>query len=231
MHKQNMRNAVLAAVICILSVGCSSMNESGNSKFAMNVEYVNDDNEVISRPDLPQRVIVQFTVIPGAIWGRPLTDSQYLDVTDIGSALNADLSDLHAKIEPFATPLLDTEANEGLVITPKETKLARFGTFTYDFETQDSLGGTGFGSADPEIYGLVLTYFDRPAEIKAVKTENGDTSEFDIKVKKKGLVWLKITKLRKNFYLYTVHEFIGNEFLFIRPRTPDPKEAKQDLSA
>tara|TARA_R110000850_G_C9990205_1_gene466941 strand:- start:828 stop:1388 length:561 start_codon:yes stop_codon:yes gene_type:complete len=181
----------------------------------MNAEF-----EVVSRPDLPQEVVVQFTIIPGGLYGIPLTDSQYLDVIQIGSSINADFRDLERRIASFATPMLNTEANMGLSISPKETRLARFGTFTYDLNTREGLGTTGFGSPDPEIFALVLTYFDRAAEIRGIQNIEGEIADFNINVERAGLVWLKVKKKSKDHFSYSVLETPSGAFLLIQPQEP-----------
>lgn len=204
-------------LVVLFLAGCSSIQQFNNNLPSIKVEYVNSENVVVSRSDLPQKVIVEFNVIPGAIWGRPLSYSQYLDVVGVGSSLNTSFPELLEKIKTYATPMLNSEANYGLEISPKDTRLARFGTFTYDVESKENIGGTGFGSPDPKIYALVLTYFDRPAELIGMQDMYGEIAEFDIEVRNEGLVWLKVERLSPNHYLYTVHEMVGDEFLFIHP--------------
>lgn len=210
----------IASVFFLLLAGCSTVQEREQLITGINVEYMNAEFEVVSRPDLPQEVVVQFTIIPGGLYGIPLTDSQYLDVIRIGSSINADFRDLERRIASFATPMLNTEANMGLSISPKETRLARFGTFTYDLNTREGLGATGFGSPDPEIFALVLTYFDRPAEISGIQNIEGEIADFNINVERAGLVWLKVNKKSKDHFSYSVLETPSEAFLLIHPQEP-----------
>ena len=216
---QNLKKLKITLMILasLFAASFTSAQQFNDSDKPMTVEYVNAEFQVISRPDLTQRVIVLFNVIPGGIWGQPLNETLELEVVDIGDALTTDFSGLQTEIEIFATTLLDTDANQQIEISPKETNLARLGTFSFDLESRENMGGTGFGSPDKDIHALVLTYFDRPAVLSGVQNMNGDTTEFRIDVKKKGLVWLKILRPAPNYYIYSVHELTGNEFLFIHP--------------
>lgn len=180
--------------------------------------YTNNDNYVISDSRLPERVFLQFPVIPGALYGDVLTNSTFSTTVEIGKTFELQLDDLAKQATPYATPLLATEANKDLAIAPKDTRLMRIETFAYSTLTGEPIGPTGLSVRNNrQIQQLLLVYVDRPATISGSKQRGTTLVEHDIQISKAGFCWLKVEMVKPGLMRIEQYTPTGQEIITIRP--------------
>jgi len=219
----------LFLLVIVLS-GCSSPNRVGvqNSPdvVAAFVETV-DAKYQSQQSTLGLRdVTLKFSLIPGSIFGAPSTGDVLIERTQVGNTFNLDLRRLGDSAARLASPLNPRMAEAGMVIEPRNTRLARVGTFVFDTQTDQSSAAGMFiepGTRD----ALALVYFDEPCRIAGLMRMGEIEARHDIVIPGRGLHWIGIRESAGNhFYLWTSK--VSERVIFgIRPfrKTPAGQDA------
>lgn len=218
-----MNKFILLTVLVILC-GCSGQSTKNNPPILLGVQYVDDDNNIIQRDDLPKQIFINFPIIPGAVAGKVLTSGQYSTFAYVGEKFSIDVNELRSNVEPYATPLLATEFNSNITLTPKDTKLLRLGTFAYNPVSSEFLGPTGLMSFQSGGLQLFLVYFDRPASFTGFVKEGDIDIEYNIHLDKAGFSWLRAVKVSESKIIISKHDFQGDEVIMIKP---EPKKENE----
>jgi hypothetical protein len=190
---------------------------TGLQSVIVSVDYVDNSNQPYDSESLPDLVYIQFPVIPGAIIGEVLTDAVFSTFALIGKNLTIDFDMVGPNIIPYATPMLATNYNSGLSITPLQTSILRVGTFAYSTQTGELLGLTGLGIiGSKDISQLILVYFDRPASLTGTSRVRGSIIEYDIDIDSAGFSLLKVEEIEANRKKISAYKARNLESITIR---------------
>lgn len=208
---------LLLMLSVLLTLACSNnAYVDSNSTLTFNIHYVDENNLVVQREDMPKEVVVLFPVIPGALAGGVLTQSKYQSFVRIGESFEINLNELSANVKQYATPKLSTSFTQNIQVSPEQTKMLRVGTFAYDRASAQFIGPTGIGSTDPNVIQLLLVYFDRPASFVGSLMEGNAKVDYQVNINNAGFSLLKVEKISSNSILVSVHKYQGDEFITIQ---------------
>ncbi|HEV8331435.1 MAG TPA: hypothetical protein VGQ22_08455 [Steroidobacteraceae bacterium] len=129
-------------------------------------------------------------LVRGAVMGTP--DVTLQDYAFSPPQFTLDLEALTPTADEHAQPLIMPALARGFRVEPVETRIARVGTYSYDAETGDALGFSGFiDPADRQL--LTLIYVDRPCRLYGtIRLEESKVADLDARASTAGFHWLKI---------------------------------------
>ena len=209
--------AFLGITGCAMTPAHDGVSSTGLHSVVVSVDYVDNNNQPYHSESLPDLVYIQFPVIPGAIVGEVLTEAVYSTFASIGKNLTIYFDMVGPNFTPYATPLLATNYNSGLSITPLQTNILRIGTFAYSPQTGELLGPTGLGIVgSKDISQLILVYFDRPASLTGTSRGRDSIIEYDIHIDSAGFSLLKVEKVGVNQTKISAYKARNVESITIR---------------
>lgn len=113
-----------------------------------------------------EAIYLELGVIPGALYGKPIDEPfWYIDMNE-DSAPSLDFARFPRELNNYAENWKDIEANNGLIMTPSNTKIMRLSTFGFDVENKKYLAG---GLQDEKGNFIILVYFNKPCTITGIK--------------------------------------------------------------
>jgi len=175
-----------------------------------------DQNPLGSASPLPRTVLFQVPLIAGDISGTITSPPAVSLTAQIGEIAKLELGQIRKTVDQFATTLTRRASDTGLVIDPRETRIARLATAVYDKETGKSIGGTVFrgGKLDENI---LVVYFDRPCELTGKRKVRDSEVIYNVKVGNAGFHLLKNVKETSTVHRITVASTPQQIFLSIVP--------------
>jgi hypothetical protein len=186
----NARYLVLAAA---LLAGCSAQapREIGTpapvGPLAVRMEYSSDGGASSAVP--LHDVKLWMGLVTGDVFGSPSIPLH--EQTGKMEQIELDLAALGLVAARYAEPLTGTARLRGFQLEPKDARIARVGTFTYDAISGRALGATGFFALSDQRL-LILIYVDRPCRLYGtVPLSATEAEELDVHLPAAGFHWLK----------------------------------------
>lgn len=136
-------------------------------------------------------IVLAFPPVPAGIVGRPEGSAIAQVRAGIGEQVSIHFSEWIVDIEGRARPWSTSSSDETVPIAPRNTKIARIGTFPMDWEGENVIAGGGFVDPDSREF-LVLVYVDRACTMSGTVHRNGETHRYDARLQKPGLHWIRV---------------------------------------
>jgi hypothetical protein len=189
---------VAHAVIVVALWGCAtSGGPAGGTAAPADVTfragYYDEDNHPVSGSSLPQTVSLLIRVIAGDFAGTPNNEVILQLSIPIGSEAKLAIGDQLRKIDALAAPLTRDAINSGIVVTPPETRFARFATLVLYPNAPKGVGWSSFRGSEPNEL-LVLAYFDRPCTVSGTARRYGYATTFNVVVPSAGVHFLRMSR-------------------------------------
>lgn len=165
------------AVIVLALWGCATSGGLPHGAAApvdvtFRVGYYDQENHPVSGSSLPQTVSLLIQLIAGDFAGAPNNEVILQLSVPIGSEAKLAIGDQLRKIDALAAPLTKDAMNAGLVVTPPETRIARFATLVLYPDAPKGFGWSSFRGSEPNEL-LVMAYFDRPCTVSGTARRYG----------------------------------------------------------
>jgi hypothetical protein len=184
---------VVSAGSAMLDVAVAANVDTVPGKITLQAEYFDKDSNLLNDPSLPRIVLFRMPVIAGNISGG-VTSSDLIQLKiKVGMPTILDLGDLITAVTSLAAPLTKEAAAAGLVVTPKETRFARFATLVANPETGKGVGGARFETTEVD-QTILLVYFDRPCQLSGVVRDRDNSIYFDVRVTSRGMHLLLVAR-------------------------------------
>jgi hypothetical protein len=197
--------AAAVGVAHLLSALAQAPTGKGVSIESLNFRptYFDKDQNPLRSGSLPRTVLFRVPLIAGDISGT-ITNPPVVSLTaQIGEVAKLELEQIRMKVDQFATTLTRRASDTGLVIDPRETRIARLATAVYDKETGKSIGGTVF-RGDKLDENILVVYFDRPCELTGKRKVRDGEVIYNVKVGNAGFHLLKNVKETSTVHRVTV---------------------------
>lgn len=162
------------------------------------LHFLAADNTSLPSKYFTKQILVYLPYIPGGLFGSPGLQKMYSGVLPRGLALNLDLHKIANDMNKLAEPLLARWQQQGLVITPADTRLLRVGTFAIDLNSRKPLGVVGFINPKTKNY-LILVYVDKACWIKGDLFFAGRRFNHDIHLPSAGFHYINIVPVNDGY--------------------------------
>ncbi len=195
---------VLGAAVLVLGGGCTNLRTTasdshfGIQQFNSRVEYTDNHNDSVPSELNPSELLLVFPYIPGRMYGQPSGDLFLMKHLSGKLDFQLDLRGKYKEIAAFARPM--QMQGQGLQIQPRETRMARMGTFAFDPRTMDMIGDGSFIDRQSREY-LIMVYVDQPCQITGTVEMHGKVYDHNIRLTEKGFHWIKFRKQGKEGFL------------------------------
>lgn len=184
--------------------GCANLKTTANDRhfgvqqFSSRVEYTDTRNNSVSSKFNPDELLLVFPYIPGRMYGQPSGSPLFVKHLKGKLDFQLDLRGKYKEIAAFARPM--QLQRQGLQIQPRETRMARMGTFAFDPRTLDMIGDGSFIDRRSREY-LIMVYVDQPCQITGKVEMNGKVYDHNIQLMEAGFHWIKFQRQGKKGFL------------------------------
>ncbi len=158
------------------------------------VQYVDTPGMPIADMKAPQVATFRFPLITGALFGFASEGPVFATSVEGRSDFAMDLDSLLSAVAGKARPFSREAIRAGLRIEPRETAVARLGTFAFNPRTEAPLG-IQYGFQDPADGAIiVLAYFDRACRIMGAVWSWGGEYVYSVVISGPGFHWITVTE-------------------------------------
>ena len=192
-----MRIAVIQMVLLVASFADTALATQQSEPFKttiVSVRFLEHDDRTERRALPVSEFRVVFAFIGGSISGRATTESLVKPQLGDDYRFTLDFSVIAAEAKLAASEV--TTQMGTLAVKPRETKLARVGTFTMDALLQNRLGSTAFIDGETAEV-LVLIYIDRACTIVGRTHGTEHEYRYDAVIPQPGFTWLRFRKIEE----------------------------------
>ncbi len=162
-------------------------------KMTFRLGYFSRELTPIADPSLPSKVSFRIGLIAGNLYGKVNSPVLVQYLLTVGEPSTLDLATMKPTIERLAVPLTDSATRDGLVVIPRETRLARLSTVVAHPNTEKGVGAASFRGSPPS-ETLVIVYFDRPCKVSGSVRGPTATVSYDVTIEKRGVYMLRIVR-------------------------------------
>lgn len=189
------KSSVFSVCIAALLASCAVVAPQPAAEVSKSVTLARaDDNGSLVSPQFEGKVFALFPLINGSLAGKVDSSDIVLRLPgDFSAPLDISLTRLAERIAPRASTLSDQGRLDGLIVAPKETRLARVGTFFSRRESGPSDAGAGFVDTQTK-EALFLAFFDRPCEVTGLVSAGAISIRLNVVIPSDGMHWLRIKK-------------------------------------
>lgn len=167
--------------------------DTQKKELAFTVEFVDQSGNTLDERFQPKNLSLSFPSVSGSIFGSPnRRDITHLTLSGKREGLLSP-SQL-APLSQAAQTLQPRYVLGGLQIKPKDTRLARMGSFVHNLSSGQSLGAVGFQPQNSDDY-LMLVYVDQACEISGGLQISGTRYQHDIRLPGPGFHWIHVQDL------------------------------------
>jgi len=164
------------------------------------IRFVEEDHATLRQGVSREGIFQWFPFIGGDLYGAPTTEDYIRPELKDDLSFSFDLNQSYGYVDTLARPA--ALSAKGIELTPKETRVARVATFTFDPVTKQRVGYTTWAEPDTKDT-FVLAYFDRACEIRGEVVTEGDRHGFAIIVPGPGYSWIRFHKLSEHEFEVT----------------------------
>jgi hypothetical protein len=183
-------------LIAATLTGCSTQGSRPTvaaepvTRLESSAEFVDVDHRVIAPPEPRRAAILVFPFIPGALYGSPQSKGAFMATTDADLRFSLEIAAQSSQVDLAAA----TSKVAGVVVEPESTRFVRMGTFPFDAQSGEAIGGGGL--VDPITReAVLLVYVDRPCTMRGTAKFGDATLEHDLRFSKVGFHWVRLVQL------------------------------------
>lgn len=203
-----MMKTTLLCLLCMVVFGCA--NQSVQHAHINFIPLMAKPTPAIhAEIAKKESVYLVLGVIPGAIYGSPLKNTNWFIDMNPQEKPKIDVNQFVESVALFSAEKIDHPYNENLSIKPKNTKFARISTFGWLSNPSIDLGG---GLEDKDGKFIVLAYFDRACTLMGLHHFDGTPYHHKVVIEKPGLYNL-IGNLSNGEYTITAEQ--SDESIFV----------------
>lgn len=183
-------------LVAAMLAGCSApvlrpgVDLGAVSRLESSAEFVDANQRFIAPPEPRRAVRLVFPFIPGALYGSPQRVGAFMTTTDADLRFRLEVSAQSSQVDLAAT----SSSVAGVEVEPSTARFVRIGTFPFDAESGEPIGGGGW--VDPITReAVLLVYVDRPCTIRGSARFGDMTLEHDLSFSRVGFHWVRLVQL------------------------------------
>lgn len=185
---------VFAFVFVVMS-SASCVQKTSDIKVV--VEVINEARNPV--PSYSDFLTIRVVVIEGSIWGPPGKEENLAERVEVGSVVSLDTGRLLQMGSRYASTVSADTSNVELVVSPREMRFARLGTFAVKPLTNRPIGSGSFLDKQSRDF-LALLYVDRPGLISGTLRAGNIEGKVLVSIDKAGLHWVRMKEVTPSLY-------------------------------
>ena len=169
------------------------------TKIPLQAVFVDKDNRRVKSASLPKQVLLSMPLITGDYLGYPNTPPIFVQKITVGSQVTLNIDEQLETIAKLSAPISKEAEVAGLVVSPKQTRFARFASLASQADDVNKGVGSGKFQGEQADESLLMMYFDRPCKLSGVSRGSSSRTAFDVEIPKAGIYFIKLTPGGWNF--------------------------------